>query len=141
MTVLGIIAVVLVRQGWTAQKQLTVILAVLLGGVLLAVFGEQVLRSGGIITKGPGGGDANTWVEPTLYLAMIAGMMGKYFFDAIGEGNTLRFQKWQFIKPIFISPIVFGVIYGVIDESTSLVLLFIFASRNGFFWQTVLNKV
>ncbi len=70
---------------------------------------------------------------------MIAGMMGKHFFDAIGEGNTLRFQKWQFIKPIFISPMVFGVIYGAIDESTSLVLLFIFAFQNGFFWQTALH--
>ncbi len=37
LTFLGIIAVLLVRAGWTPQKQLTVILAVLLGGALLAL--------------------------------------------------------------------------------------------------------
>jgi len=132
LTFLGIIAVLLVRAGWTPQKQLTVILAVLLGGALLAVFGEQVLQSGGLITKGPGE-DGITWVEPTLYLAMIAGMMAKYFFDAIGDGNAINFQKWQFIKPIFISPIVFGVIYSAIDQSTSGLLLIIFSFQNGFF--------
>ena len=72
---------------------------------------------------------------------MVAGMAAKYLYDAIGEGNAPKLQKWQIVKPFLVSPIVFGVIYATMDESTSYLLLLIFSFQNGFFWQTVLSKV
>jgi len=82
------------------------------------------------------------WFEFMLYFVMIAGMAAKYLYDAIGEGNKIQFQKWQFIKPIFVSPLIFASIYALIEKGTSkpLILLLIFSFQNGFFWQTVLYK-
>ncbi|GAK61686.1 hypothetical protein U27_01587 [Candidatus Vecturithrix granuli] len=60
---------------------------------------------------------------------------------AKNEGNRkIEFQKWQLFKPILVSPLVFGVIYGSMDENMPIILLLIFAFQNGFFWQTVMNK-
>jgi hypothetical protein len=78
--------------------------------------------------------------EVALYFAMVVGMAAKYFYDAIGKGNTPVIEKWQVVKPLLVSPIVFGAIYGTMDESTSSLLLLIFSFQNGFFWQTVLTK-
>jgi hypothetical protein len=72
---------------------------------------------------------------------MLVGMASKYLFDAIGEGGRRpRINKWQLFRPMLVSPIVFGAVYGSIGEDTALLLNLIFAFQNGFFWQTVLNR-
>lgn len=141
LTVLGVVAVLLVSSQWTVRKALTVILLIIIaGGIGFSIIDVFVLSDGETISKGPAAFKGISWFDMALYFVMIAGMMAKYLFDAIGDTNDIKFQKWQFIKPIFISPIVFGVIYSAIDQSTSGFLLFIFSFQNGFFWQTVLNK-
>jgi hypothetical protein len=80
------------------------------------------------------------WREISLYFVMLVGMAAKYLFDAIDKTNKIEFKKWQLFKPMLISPIVFGVVYGSIGENTPLLMNLIFAFQNGFFWQTVLNR-
>jgi len=57
-----------------------------------------------------------------------------------GRSRKLEFQKWQLFKPILVSPLVFGAVYGGMDEKTPIIFLLIFAFQNGFFWQTIMNK-
>jgi hypothetical protein len=35
----------------------------------------------------------------------------------------IHFNKWQFIKPFLVSPMIFGVVYATIPETTSALLL------------------
>lgn len=142
LSIIGIVALWLVRLEWGWKRQITFILTVLIGGLVLflcAVFfffqPQDVTQRGlsSFLTQLP-------WFEIGLYFVMLAGITAKYFFDAIGKGNKIEFQKWQLFKPMLVSPIVFGVIYGSIGESTPLLLNSIFAFQNGFFWQTVLNR-
>jgi len=83
------------------------------------------------------------WIEVGLFFSMLVGMAAKYFYDAVdamGRRKKISFYKWQFFKPMLVSPIVFGTVYANIQQNTSSILLLIFAFQNGFFWQTVLNK-
>ena len=112
----------------------------LLGGLILYI-AIDLMAKPDVIKKGSASWMAEIpWFEIGLYFVMLAGMAAKYFYDAIGESNKIHFQKWQFIKPIFVSPIVFGLIYGGLAKETSIVVLLIFSFQNGFFWQTVLYK-
>jgi hypothetical protein len=81
-------------------------------------------------------------LEIGLYFIMLMGMASKYLYDAIGERNRkkIKFNKWQFIRPFLVSPMIFIAVYSMIPETTSAFLLLIFAYQNGFFWQTVLYK-
>jgi hypothetical protein len=140
LSVIGVLAVLLVSQSWKQKSQAIFILAAL--GIGLAVYlavDRFVLAPRDVVVKGSWTQQIPWW-DIGLYFMMVVGMAAKYFFDAIGTGNQIDFQKWQFIKPVFISPIIFGVIYGKAGEGTALSLLLIFAFQNGFFWQTVLTK-
>lgn len=142
LSIAGIIAVGIVRPEWSKKAQIIFILAVIAVGLVLFVgadflfFWPQDVTHRGVfsfLAQIP-------WLEISLYLLMLAGMAAKYLFDAIGgQGRKPKFNKWQLFRPMLISPIVFGVIYGNIGESTPLLLNLIFAFQNGFFWQTVLN--
>ena len=141
LSIIGLVAVVLVKSNWNREKQAIFFLSMLLGGLIVYIIIDLMAKPD-VIEKGPASWVAEIpWFEIGLYFVMLAGMAAKYFYDAIGEGNEIHFRKWQFIKPIFISPIVFGLIYGGMGEGTSVVLLLIFSFQNGFFWQTVLYKV
>lgn len=142
LSIIGIVALWLVRLEWSKKGQITFILTVLIGGLVLFLCADffflqpqDVTQRGlsSFLTQLP-------WFEIGLYFVMLAGITAKYFFDAIGKGNKIEFQKWQLLKPMLVSPIVFGVVYGSIGESTPLLLNSIFAFQNGFFWQTVLNR-
>lgn len=140
LSILGLIAVLLVKSDSNRKKQVIFIFAVIVGGSIAYIIIDLMMRPD-VIEKGPSSMLSEiAWLEISLYFVMLAGMAAKYFYDAIGEGNTIQFQKWQFMKPIFVSPIVFGAIFVAMDESTSALLLLIFSFQNGFFWQTVLNK-
>jgi hypothetical protein len=88
----------------------------------------------------PGIQKERPWFEVSLYFVMLLGMAAKYCYDAIGEGSDLNFQKWQLFKPMLVSPLVFGAIYGNMGEQTPRLLLLIFSFQNGFFWKTILDK-
>jgi len=140
LSIIGIVAVWAVRPGWSKKAQIVFILAAIAGGLVLFLCAD-FLRAQDITQRGISTFWVQIpWLEISLYFVMLVGMAAKYFFEAIGEGNKIEFQKWHLFKPMLVSPIVFGVVYGSIGESTPLLLNLIFAFQNGFFWQTVLNR-
>ena len=140
LSLLGLSAVLFVRLAWRPNTQIIFILAVIIIGFALYLFLDATfLKNGRIIHKGFNQ-HALPWFEASLYFVMLLGMAAKYFYDAIGEGNTFNFQKWQLIKPMLVSPIVFAAIYGMLAEESSKLLLLTFSFQNGFFWKTVLDR-
>jgi len=141
LSLIGIAAVVALRQTWKQQfKIFFVLAAIIIGSVVLVLTNYGYLISKGFILKGSPIIDEVPWIEIGVYFAMLLGMAAKYFYDAIGEGNKIVIQKYQLIKPFLVSPIVFGMIYGGLGENTPALMLLIFSFQNGFFWQTVLVK-
>ncbi len=140
LTIIGIVAVWVVRPGWSKKAQIIFILSAIVGSLVLFLcadfFRAQDVTQRGIssfLTQIP-------WLDIGCYFVMLVGMSAKYLFDAIGEGNKIKFEKWQLFKPMLVSPIVFSAVYGSIGENSPITLNLIFAFQNGFFWQTVLNK-
>jgi hypothetical protein len=141
MSLIGIAAVVALRQKWTQNfKIFFVLMTIILGSILLVLANYSYLISKGFIVKGSSIIDEIPWIEIGLYFAMLLGMVAKYLYDAIGEGNKIVIRKYQLIKPFLVSPIVFGMIYGGLSENSPALILLIFSFQNGFFWQTVLIK-
>ncbi|MBN2090701.1 hypothetical protein JW964_13905 [candidate division KSB1 bacterium] len=143
LTITGIVATLLVKKAWSQKTQIIFILLALVLCLVLFFSIKFIFQTYDIVEKGDSSLFSQIpWLEIALYFIMILGMAGKYFFDLIGttKKNKIIINKWQLIKPLFISPLVFGTIYASIESITSIVLLVIFAFQNGFFWQTVLNK-
>jgi len=142
LTILGIIASLTVKRTWCPRTQLLYISFIILAGSLTLVTASFFLDGTEGTDKGTPIFNAIPWVETGLYFSMLAGMAAKYCYDWIGEGGKRRkkFDKWQLAKPMFVSPIIFGMIYGTVDQKTSVMLLLIFSFQNGFFWQTILNN-
>ena len=141
LSLIGLAAVLFVGSNWKRNSQILFIsMAIVCGTVLYIIIALSFTE--GLTERGSGSfWEKIPWKEIGLYFAMVAGMAAKYFYEAIGEGNTISFKKWQFLKPMFISPLVFGAIYTQTPASASGVFLMIFSFQNGFFWQTVLAKI
>lgn len=143
LTIIGIIATLIVKSTWSQKGQIIFIFSVLILGLLLFFGITYLLEETDIIEKGDSSFLTQIpWLEIGLYFSMIAGMAAKYFYDAIGTGRRkkITFRKWRFLKPMFVSPLVFGTVYASMDKIESIVLVLLFAFQNGFFWQTVMNK-
>ncbi|MCI0697824.1 CHAT domain-containing protein [candidate division KSB1 bacterium] len=139
--VTGVMATLVVSSKWSERKQYVFIFVGLLSGLILTL-GITIVTE---IDKGVWKGWFSflgeiPWFEIGLYFSMVAGMAAKYIYDQIGINRKIVFKKWQFFRPILISPIVFGAIYGNLDPKTSKLLLLIFSFQNGFFWHTLLNR-
>ncbi|NIO87683.1 MAG: hypothetical protein GTN53_44295 [Candidatus Aminicenantes bacterium] len=120
LTIAGWIAVIIVKKEWSEAKQVLFILSVLLAGMLgyLAV-DFLVLEEGQVISKGVGEVLANLpWEDIGMFFSMLVGMASKYLFDVIGEKKRRRiaFNKWQFLKPFLVSPIIFGTILSQVPD-------------------------
>ncbi len=80
------------------------------------------------------------------FLAMVLGMCAKNTFDYFKKPFRLEFNSIlrQFIPPLLVSPVLFlGLIKNVSIELSgdgSLLMIFLFAFQNGFFWQDVLSR-
>lgn len=139
LSLTGLLAALFMKSKWLGTKVWVFICSVLILATVFYMILEGLILPGfDMIPKGHS--YQVPWLEITLYFTMILGMAGKYFFDAIGDKNSVCIQKWQMIKPLFVSPMVFGTVYAGIQEQTSVVLLLIFSFQNGFFWQSVLYK-
>lgn len=145
LTITGVLSVILVNKDWQRRKQIIFIGAVILLGALAYLAIEIIaLKSEGGISKGVEDIIAALpWSEIGMYFAMVAGMTSKYMFDAIGnrKRGRIKLYKWQLIKPILVSPIIFAGIYSQLPENTATFMLLLFSYQNGFFWQTLLYKV
>ncbi|UCH94863.1 MAG: hypothetical protein JSV88_32040 [Candidatus Aminicenantes bacterium] len=133
----------MLKKTGSKKKQIIFVCSITILGALLYIFIDIfILQSRNGITKGNFFAKI-PWLEIGLYFIMLLGMVSKYLFDAIGEKKRkkIKFNKWQFIKPFLVSPMIFAAVYAMIPETTSALLLLIFAYQNGFFWHTVLYKV
>jgi hypothetical protein len=143
LSIVGVLSLVLVKKDWQQKKQIIFVCSIIILGTLLYVLIDIfILQSRNGITKGDFFAKI-PWLEIGLYFIMLLGMASKYLFDAIGEKKRkkIKFNKWQFIKPFLVSPMIFVAVYSMTPETTSAFLLLIFAYQNGFFWHTVLYKV
>ncbi len=144
LSVIGILALLAVQPKWNENTQVIFVVSSIFIGLATCLATWFILENTGVIEKGI----SSFWsqipyLEIGLFFSMIVGMAAKYFYDAadaMGRKKKIVFHKWQFFKPMLVSPIVFGTIYANIQQNTSAILLLIFAFQNGFFWQTVLNK-
>jgi hypothetical protein len=147
LTLTGLIALLIVKKEWPEAKQVIFILSVLMTGlaVYLAV---EILFQGNrqVISKGDGGLLANLpWQDIGMFFSMLVGMASKYLFDIINEKDEkkkrrIAFNKWQFLKPFLVSPIIFGTILSQVPDNMPVFMLFIISYQNGFFWHTLLYK-
>ena len=143
LSIIGILAVLLLKSNWTQKRQIIFIFAILTIGLIIIIsINFFFFYKNDVIEKGISSflKKEIPWLDIGLYFIMLLGMASKYFFDAIGEEERPKINKWKLFKPIFVSPIIFGTIYGSIGKYNSAVLLLIFSFQNGFFWQTVLAK-
>lgn len=145
LSIIGLTALLLVNKNWQQKRQIIFVCLIIVGGgVLYLLVDIFALQSNGGTTKGIEDIFSKIpWLEVGLYFIMLLGMASKYLYDAIGEKNRkkIKFNKWQFIKPFLVSPMIFVTAYSMIPEATSPFLLLIFSYQNGFFWQTILYKV
>ncbi len=144
LTFLGLLALILVRKSWPQNTQFIFVGLVIIVGILVYTLVDLfILAPNGAIEKGIGNIFSKIpWLDIGLYLVMLLGMASKYLFDIIGDKpkKKLTFNKWQFIKPFLVSPIIFVTVYALVPENTSSLMIFVFAFQNGFFWQTLLYK-
>jgi hypothetical protein len=143
LSIVGLLSLVLVKKDWQQKKQIIFVCSIIILGALIYVLIDIfILQSRNGITKGDFFAKI-PWLEIGLYFIMLLGMASKYLFDAIGEKKRkkIKFNKWQFIKPFLVSPMIFAAVYSMTPETTSAFLLLIFAYQNGFFWHTFLYKV
>ena len=140
LSVTGVISVLLLKTRWSFGRQLVFVVGILLSGTVAYIALDFANRPE-VIEKGTWDIlEAIPWLEVSLYLVMIVGMVAKYLYDTINTGNEVSLQKWQFIKPICVSPIIFASVYAVVGKESSVVLLLLFAFQNGFFWQSILYR-
>jgi hypothetical protein len=137
-SIVGLFAVLCVKKFWKQSTQIAFILTMIVMSSAIYILIDISLYNDWV-SKGNTVTNISLF-EFSLYLTMLLGMAAKYLYDAIGENNTLKFQKWQLFKPMLISPIVFGAIYGNTGDEASKYLLLVFAFQNGFFWKTVLDR-
>jgi hypothetical protein len=144
LTLTGVIAVLVVKKEWPGAKQVLFILALILVG-LVGYLSVELLVPGDnqVIHKGVGEALSNLpWQDIMMFFSMLLGMASKYLFDIIGEKKRRRiaFNKWQFLKPFLVSPIIFGTILSQVPEKMPVFTLLILSYQNGFFWHTLLYK-
>jgi hypothetical protein len=75
-----------------------------------------------------------------MFVCTILGIMAHYFFYLKG-----KFSWRKFLKPLFISPIVFLPLIGSVQsisslESIQMISFAILAFQNGFFWKEVFER-
>jgi hypothetical protein len=71
-----------------------------------------------------------------VFVAMLAGMVGKTYFDYLTKGGVWGLN--QALVPILISPMVYGAILSVVKNADPLPAL-ILGFQNGFFWQDIFS--
>ncbi len=140
------LAVLLIRTAWSTGKQISAIVAVLAVALVGILWLDGVFDGNdGLLGASKGSDDervlTGVWLEVFLYLMMVAGMVSKYFYDLFDPDKAGSFNVRKFMRPLLVSPMVFGVIYtATAEQVVGSMLLWVFAFQNGFFWQTVLDR-
>ena len=79
---------------------------------------------------------------------MLTGMLCKYCFDSIDQHGTLRWESWQVVKPIFVSFLIFGAAWAIInlseiepDNIKKVFFLLLIFFEHGFFWESAYKRL
>jgi hypothetical protein len=73
---------------------------------------------------------------------MILGILANYFWDLHRAGKPYSdINYWDMMAPLFIAPFILYGIYTLVDETNIKFLINLVAFQNGFFWQTLFEKV
>jgi hypothetical protein len=87
--------------------------------------------------------ESSIWTSLSYFVTMVLGMMAQTLWQAIKQRKKHQpptLDKWEFVKPALVAPIVFVAVYHNISESHVTAIMLLFSFQNGFFWQTVLRK-
>ena len=80
-----------------------------------------------------------------LFICMVFGMLAKTLWDAIesrNKSNSVHIDLWDLVKPMLVSPIIFGVVIAIrSDNSLNEFPIYFSSFQNGFMWQTIFSKV
>jgi hypothetical protein len=71
------------------------------------------------------------------FLIMLAGMAGEYMF---GLKSLKKFTFTEFVRPFWVSLIVFSVPWSLVDKSALTFASVLACYQNGFFWKSVLGR-
>jgi len=127
----------MIKPSWSFKRQILIFV----GGVVLTIasfWGYDIYLSSESIAKGEE--ERGYFFEGFLFIVMLIGMASKYIFDELDK-EEFKFNIRKFIKPMFVSPMVFmGVISQLNEVAMSGFIVYAFAFQNGFFWQSVLEK-
>jgi hypothetical protein len=129
------------RTGWVHGANIDA--AARAGRVIETSFVRAAFAQEGAEPPSPPGPPLNTG----SFVAMLLGMLAKLIFEysrspfPLQPGLLLR----QLLPPLVVSPIVFlgliNYIGIVLPSNGSLLMVYLFAFQNGFFWQDILAKV
>jgi hypothetical protein len=142
----GFLLVLLIASFWRSglSKLFTLIGAAFVGFlvwcVLLLV--ERLLSVQFLVQEGALA-ERSPWTSLVYFAAMVAGMLAQTVWDALHKrqpNQAPTFDKWEFVKPGLVAPIVFIAVYQTISDPAFKVMTLLFAFQNGFFWQTVLKS-
>ncbi|MBA7481228.1 hypothetical protein ES707_16698 [subsurface metagenome] len=100
----------------------------------------------GALTIGEG------WILCGLYVCTLLGILGNNTLaqTKVRRGYDIQVKlRWvSFIKPLIISPIVFLTVLSVLNNigtpgntPTTVVMQFMLAFQNGFFWKSIVDRV
>ncbi len=152
LSILAILAAIFSGHHWGKKVQIRFIIVVIGIGVILLIapYGKtllisirSLLSSLSLQPTSPHVIQKPIWIDIAMFMAMILGMLTARFHDLISRGKSLRrFTIGSLLQPLFVSPIVFGSLYGlnINFNVTSTVVLILFSFQNGFFWSIILKK-
>ncbi|MBR0684443.1 hypothetical protein JQ594_00825 [Bradyrhizobium manausense] len=128
---------------WTMQL-LPATLAAVLGWLVLwlieRLLATQFLAGGAEVNANA---EASRWSALAYFVAMVVGMIAQTIWHALQNRQpnaAPSIDKWEFLKPALVAPIVFVAVYQNIAQPQVSVAMLLFSFQNGFFWQTVLRK-
>ncbi len=83
------------------------------------------------------------WTGAAYFGAMVAGMAAHtvwLMLPKIKGSHPLSFDRWQFVRPALVAPIIFLAVWKTVGSQPLGVEPILLSFQNGFFWQTVLSK-
>jgi hypothetical protein len=87
---------------------------------------------------------APVWTGIIYFGAMVIGMAAHTAFDAVAQrkqGQQPAFDPWSFLQPALVSPIIFLGVRAMLVEKEYTLEATLLSFQNGFFWQTVFEKL
>jgi hypothetical protein len=142
----GFLLVLLIASFWRSglSRPLTLLGAALVGFLVwCALLLVERLLSVHFLAQEGVSSETSSSTALAYFAAVVAGMLAQTVWDALQKrqpNQAPAFDKWEFVKPGLVAPIVFIAVYQTISEPAFKVVTLLFAFQNGFFWQTVLKS-